>query len=128
MRYFAKLAGNDLYGRNVAESGEVDQWIDLSFNELFEVLFNYLGPIIGGIPVSKEAHEKATRNLRNWSKIISSHLELRSFLVGKSLTAADICVASILSIIFSLGIDARFAKNYTHLTRWLKHVAASGVW
>lgn len=112
----------------MGESGEVDQWIDLAFTELFEVLFNYLGPIIGGIGVTREAHEKATRNLRNWCKVISSHLELRSFLVGKSLTAADVCVASILSIIFTLGIDAKFAKNYTHLTRWLKHISSSDVY
>ena len=82
----------------------------------------------GPFPVTKEAYDKATRNLRNWSKIISAHLELRSFLVGNTLTAADVCVASILSIIFSLGIDSRFAKNYTHLTRWLKHVTSSPVW
>ena len=128
-RYFAKLSNAaGLYGLCVAESGEVDQWIDVSFNELFHMMFGYLGPILGGIPISKEVHEKATKDLRNWCKIVSNHLELRTYLVGRNITAADICVASIFSIIFSLGIDEKFSKNYTNLTRWLKHITSLPEW
>ena len=77
---------------------------------------------------TKSEHDESLKELRNWSKIISSHLELRTYLVGNSISIADIAVACFFSIAFQIGVDKKFAKNYSNLTRWLTYITSNPIY
>jgi len=98
-RYFARLG--KLYGNDVLTATQIDMWIDWAAN-------------------LKEAE------LTAFSEKINAHLQLRTYLVGNSVSLADITVFAALRGISKwdeFSTDAK-SKTMPHILRWYCHIEA----
>jgi elongation factor 1-gamma len=102
---------------------QVDQWLDFHNSEIDPTAFTTFATIAGWAPASKEKYTEAKRGLKEAAKTLDSHLKGRKFLVGESVTIADITIASVLSIPFRILFDEATRKSLPHLTEWFLGVS-----
>jgi elongation factor 1-beta len=77
-----------------------------------------LYPVFGHVVVKQSAHLEAVKMLKVKLKALDTHLEGKQFLVGSTMTVADVVLAVSLSIAFQTVLDAGFRKAMPHLTAW----------
>jgi elongation factor 1-gamma len=79
-------------------------------------------PVLGFYPldhqVGSRAHEELTHKLR----VIDNHLKGNNFLVGHSLTIADIHLATLIVGVFRFIYDEQLRKTVPNLVRWFDYV------
>jgi len=51
-------------------------------------------------------------------KVLNTVLEPRTYLVGESITLADICLASALMLVYTTVLDKNACRDYVNLNRW----------
>jgi elongation factor 1-gamma len=107
-----------LYGATPLEAAQVDQWIDWSANELELAIGAWVYPILGYAAFDFKATEKAQKDVQAALKVLDSYLETRTFLVGESVSGADIAVACALVNPAKLVFDAAFRKGLPNVFRW----------
>ena len=64
------------------------------------------------------ASDKAKKDLKAALSILESHLKPRTFMVGNSITLADIALACALLLPMKIILDEPFRKPYPCVTRW----------
>nr|UXB94621.1 elongation factor 1-gamma [Eimeria stiedai] len=109
-RYLARMrVDKHLYGESLQESGEVDMWMDFCSNEI-EV------PLLAGVSQPSVA-SKAKADVTNALKALNEHLKYNTYLVGKRITVADICLCVVLKFAAkNLGCDV--FKPFAEVNRW----------
>ena len=60
----------------------------------------------------------AKKDLEKSLRVLDDYLLFRTFLVGESVTLADVFVASDLLLPFKLVLSASARKNFVNVTRW----------
>ncbi|KAF9601538.1 hypothetical protein IFM89_020366 [Coptis chinensis] len=118
-RYVTRLKeGNPLYGSSLIEYGQIEQWIDFSSNEIdanmragyIKIWFRvYIRPV----------EEAAIEALKRGLGALNTHLASTTFLVGHSVTLADIIMTCNLSAGFTLGMTKSFTSEFPHVERYL---------
>merc|ERR1712028_21414 len=101
-----------LYGATPLEAAQVDQWIDFSANELELAIGAWVYPILGYVAFDFKATEKAQKDVQSALKVLDT------FLVGESVSGADIAVACALVNPAKLVFDAAFRKGFPNVFRW----------
>jgi glutathione S-transferase len=96
--YLASKANSSLVGVTAEERFEVLQWMFWS-GEQWRVFATALfdervGKTVMGLPKNETVIEFAEGKLRAAAKVLDQHLEGRQFIVGKTLTLADIDIAA----------------------------------
>lgn len=61
-------------------------------------------------------------------KILDDHLKKSTFFVGKSISIADLTLASALFDAFRFVFEEKVRKNYTNLTKWFVEVTSHKSW
>lgn len=107
-----------LFGRTKAEAGLVYQWIHFADNELSKNVSTWIAPIRGFLPYNKPAHEAAVESLRRALGVLNKILITQTYLVGESITLADISVACALIQPYKMVFDKEFRKDYKNVNRW----------
>uniref|UniRef100_A0A671N4D0 Bifunctional glutamate/proline--tRNA ligase n=1 Tax=Sinocyclocheilus anshuiensis TaxID=1608454 RepID=A0A671N4D0_9TELE len=98
-RYLARVApALGLYGSNMMEQTEVDHWLEFSARRLC-----------------------AQSDLSSAMGDLDKALELRTFLVGHSVTLADLCVWAALK---GIGESQAKPNSYPHLCRWFSFLSS----
>ncbi|XP_016110491.1 bifunctional glutamate/proline--tRNA ligase-like [Sinocyclocheilus grahami] len=98
-RYLARVApALGLYGSNVMEQTEVDHWLEFSARRLC-----------------------AQSDLSSAMGDLDKALALRTFLVGHSVTLADLCVWAALK---GIGESQAKPNSYPHLCRWFSFLSS----
>ena len=142
MRAVARLGESrfPLYGRDAYEASRVDSFLDASLVFARDAQI-YLLSLISGT-VSPETQARARDGFAVYAAGVNQALSPdREFLVGNTLTIADICFVAELSLFFnekkSAGelkkkdlkpilharVDAEFPRAFAHLSRLRKHPA-----
>ena len=104
LRFIAKLnPASELGGRSFYEQALVDQWIDFSSQVLLPPASIITGPIVGYMVYNADAHAKATEEVHKILRALDAYLLENTFLVGRSITAADIALVAALRALFALG-------------------------
>ncbi|XP_028779419.1 glutamate--tRNA ligase, cytoplasmic [Neltuma alba] len=99
LRYIGRVASiPNFYGKNALESGQIDEWLEYA-------------PVFS----SGSAFENAC-------KYIDEYLERRTFLVGHSLSVADIAIWSGLGGAGQRWESLRKSKKYVNLVRWFNSI------
>ncbi|KAJ8601449.1 hypothetical protein CTAYLR_005950 [Chrysophaeum taylorii] len=118
-RYIARLRRDtDLYGRTFYESAVIDSWIDFCGHELELPCTMWVYPIIGYMPFNPTAYAKAKEHVAKALATLDAHLLDKTYVVGESLTLADITIASALVYPAKLAMDPKFRAQFPNVMRW----------
>lgn len=68
--------------------------------------------------IHTQSYNKAKNDMASALKILNQYLSTKTFLVGDSITLADIVVACTLVYPFKLVADEEFVKPYANVMKW----------
>lgn len=71
-----------------------------------------------GIQYDTEAFNNAVKGIKEQVKILNTHLEGKQWLVGNSITLADVSQFTSLVVPFSFVLDGGFRKAMPHASAW----------
>jgi len=72
---------------------------------------------------TNEKYQEGIKATKDLCKLINGHLEGKDFLVGKTLTAADIIIFGIFYFPFQLYLDAGFRKAMPRVSAWFEKIS-----
>ncbi|KAL5719125.1 hypothetical protein ACHQM5_011949 [Ranunculus cassubicifolius] len=118
-RYVTHLKeDNPLYGSSPIELGQIEQWIDFSTLEIDANILRWFIPRIGFAVYLPPAEEAAVDALKRALDAHNTHLASKTFLVGHSVTLADIVMTCNLSLCFSRLLTKSFTSEFPHVERY----------
>merc|ERR1712083_1116909 len=79
-------------------------------------------PTMGIMQFNKNATDRAKEDIKAALKTLNDHLLTRTYLVGESVTLADIAVACTLLNLYKQVMDPNFRKPFLNVTRWFTTV------
>ena len=111
-RYLAKSnPESKLYGSTVFQSALVDAELDRINEFHIRIVAPALYPIFGWGAPTEDAWKAASKNFKDGLKTLSNDIGDKKFLVGDSLTIADIIQCAWLNSAFATMIDQGFGKH-----------------
>jgi len=119
LRYVARLAPTSaLYGATPFATAQIDSWVEFSANELDVPSTLWIAPILGWMENDAEVTERATADLKKAMQVLESHLKTETYLVGRSMTIADVAVAVALLLPMKLTLDEKARNPFPNVCRW----------
>ncbi|CAK8564524.1 unnamed protein product [Lathyrus sativus] len=118
-RYVARSKDdNTLYGSSLIEYAQVEQWIDFSSFELDSNIQRWYYPRFGYGTYFPPAEEAAITAVKRALTALNTHLASNTYLVGHSVTLADIIMISNLYFAFTRILVKTFTSEYPHVERY----------
>ncbi|KAM1092651.1 hypothetical protein ACFX19_020207 [Malus domestica] len=118
-RYVTRLkADNPLYGSSLIEYARVEQWIDFATLEIDANILRWLIPLIGFSVYLPPVEEAAVSALKRALTALNTHLSSNTYLVGHSVTLADIILTCNLTLGFSRLFTKSFTSEFPHVERY----------
>ncbi|KAJ8769858.1 hypothetical protein K2173_008940 [Erythroxylum novogranatense] len=118
-RYVARLNGdNALFGSSLIEYAHTEQWIDFASLEIDANILRWFIPRIGFAVYLPPAEEAAIAALKRALASLNTHLASNTYLVGHSVTLADIIMTCNLSMGFSRILTKDFTSEFPHVERY----------
>lgn len=121
MRFLAN-GKTALTGKDAFESAKINSWCDFASNELDVQCSAVTYPIIGWMENNPAVTAQAMKDLKDSLKVIESHLTAETYLVGRAITLADICVAAALVLPMKMALGDAERKSLACVTRWFETV------
>ncbi|XP_071701641.1 elongation factor 1-gamma 1-like [Rutidosis leptorrhynchoides] len=110
--------GSPLFGSSPIEYGQIEQWIDFSSSTLDANLRRVIAPRMGyGLQI-KSADAVFTDALKKGLGVLNTHLASRTFLVGDSVTLADIITTCNLLLGFRMLMTKNFTCQFPNVERY----------
>ncbi|ONK65553.1 uncharacterized protein A4U43_C07F38280 [Asparagus officinalis] len=118
-RYVTRLkADNPLYGSSLIEYAKIEQWMDFAATEVDPGVARWLYPRLGYGPFFQEAEEVAIYRSKRALEALNTHLASNTYLVGHSVTLADIVMTCNLYHGFSQIMIKSFTSQFPHVERY----------
>ncbi|XP_077224386.1 elongation factor 1-gamma-like [Tasmannia lanceolata] len=118
-RYVARLKDdNSLFGSSLIECGRIEQWIDFASMEIDKNILRWFVPRIGFQVYLPPAEEAAISDLKRALAALNSHLATNTYLVGHSVTLADIVMTCNLFLGFNRIMTKTFTSEFPHVERY----------
>ncbi|KAL5056693.1 hypothetical protein RYX36_037375 [Vicia faba] len=118
-RYVARSKDDTtLYGSSLIEYAQVEQWIDFSSFELDSNIQRWYYPRLGYGTYLPPAEENAITALKRGLTALNTHLASNTYLVGHSVTLADIIMITNLYFGFTKILVKSFTSQYPHVERY----------
>ncbi|XP_066538850.1 valine--tRNA ligase [Hoplias malabaricus] len=105
-------------GRGAQQESEVWQWLSFAENELTPVACAVVFPLLGVMGVDKKLQQSSRAELLRVLKVLDQVLEPRTFLVGESLSLADMAVAMAALLPFKYALEPSDRKTLVNVSRW----------
>merc|ERR1719223_2010952 len=112
-----------LLGSSTVERAQVDQWTTWIIAGNYQKGYPAIRSILGVAPIEKDAFKKSVDAIKANVRAINDSLK-GDWLVGSSVTVADVTIAAILSMAFQLVLDAGFKKAAPKACEWFARVSA----
>ena len=123
--YFARQApAAGLLGQSPFQTAQVDQWNAWTQTHLIPALIPVIYSVFGHAIVKSEVFAEALKKLKAATKVLDNHLSSRSYLVGDSVTAADITAGMTLVMAYQTVFDSGFRKGFPHVTEWFEKISS----
>ena len=123
-KYLCKKHPSDLYPENIEKQALVDQWIDFVSAHLAtaygRVLFNKVFAPKAGMPVDKQSLSDGQTFIARYLPIIEKRLEQSNYLVGNTITIADINLLSTIDPSEVINFDLKPFPKLTILREQLR--------
>lgn len=121
VRYLATTLKNQLYGGdNLHHKALIDQWLDLNTTE-FEAAARAVVAQQHGVKIDSG---KLMEEVNKFLSVVEKHLATNKFLVGDSLSIADLALAASVSVVFSVMFGEGQRKKYQNTVAWYASVVA----
>ncbi|XP_058188576.1 elongation factor 1-gamma [Rhododendron vialii] len=118
-RYVSRLKpDNPLCGSSLIETAHIDQWIDFASLEIDANLGNWLRPRMGRAVYLPPVEEATISALKRALGALSTHLVSNTYLVGHSVTLADIIMTVNLYLGFTRLMTKSFTSEFPHVERY----------
>ncbi|CAB1456282.1 unnamed protein product [Pleuronectes platessa] len=104
-------------GVDTKQQSLVWQWLSFADNELTPVSCAVVFPLMGVIAVDKKLQHSSRAELLRVLKVLNQALEPRTFLVGESVTLADMAVATAVLLPFKYVLEPSDRKVLNNVTR-----------
>uniref|UniRef100_A0A5B6Z3E7 Putative elongation factor 1-gamma n=1 Tax=Davidia involucrata TaxID=16924 RepID=A0A5B6Z3E7_DAVIN len=118
-RYVTRLkADNPLFGSSLFEYAHIEQWIDFASLEVDANIARWFYPRLGLIVYLPPAEEAAISALKRALGALNTHLASNTYLVGHSVTLADIIMTCNLGMGFSRVLTKTFTSEFPHVERY----------
>ncbi|KAG0481566.1 hypothetical protein HPP92_012424 [Vanilla planifolia] len=118
-RYVTRVkADNPLYGSSLIEYAQIEQWIDFSTTEIDANLRRWLGPRLGFEPYNAQTEDVIIGSLKRGLDALNIHLASRTYLVGDTVTLADIVMGCNLYWGFTRSMTKSFTSEFPHVERY----------
>lgn len=119
-RYFARLSGSDLNGKDNFENAKIDQFIDFAQGSILPHCYVICKAIFGWAAVDTQTYNEALKEIKEAIRLLNVHLQGKQYLVGDRLTVADIVVAFSVLVPFQVAIDAGARKSIaSNVEAWI---------
>ncbi|XP_018527789.1 valine--tRNA ligase [Lates calcarifer] len=105
-------------GTDTKQQSQVWQWLSFADNELTPVCCAVVFPLMGVMGVDKKLQQSSRAEMLRVLKVLNHALEPRTFLVGESITLADMAVATAVLLPFKYALEPSDRKVLTNVTRW----------
>jgi elongation factor 1-gamma len=109
---------NPLYGSSLINYGHIEQWIDFASLEIDANLMNWLKPRLGYAVYLPPAEEAAIAALKRALGALNTYLASNTFLVGNSVTLADIVMTCNLYLGFNMLMTKSITSEFPHVERY----------
>ncbi|XP_074567391.1 elongation factor 1-gamma-like [Curcuma longa] len=118
-RYVTRMKENNpLLGSSLIEYGHIEQWIDFATLEVDTNIIRWFVPRVGWVPYFAPAEEQAITNLKRALTVLNTYLASNTYLVGHSVTLADIIMICNLYLGFSVVLIKSFTSEFPHVERY----------
>jgi len=75
-------------------------------------------PVLGHGPPSMDRYNAGSKECKRIAKILDNHLEGRKWLIGDSMTIADLYLGASFILAFQMLFDKGFRKAHKNLSEW----------
>jgi len=118
-RYVARLKdASVLYGSSPYETAQIEQWIDFASLEIDVSILRWFIPRLGFAVYLPPAEEAAISALKRALGALNTHLASNTYLVGHSVTLADIIMTCNLVLGFNRIMTKSFTSEFPHVERY----------
>lgn len=108
-----------LYGSNIQEASLVDQWLDV-------IAFD-LEPVVGALTTAIEGGQtsvfNAWKDATTFLTVVNGQLAKNTYLVGGSISIADISLYVNVSVLFQHAFDAKLRGTFPNVGKWFEIAA-----
>ncbi|XP_039006537.1 elongation factor 1-gamma-like [Hibiscus syriacus] len=118
-RYVTRLkADNSLYGSSLYERALIEQWIDFASLEIDANIISWIIPRMGRAVYLPPAEDATIAALKRALGALNTHLAYNTYLVGHSVTLADIVMTMSLFLGFTHLMTKSFISEFPHVERY----------
>lgn len=114
------LAPSTLKGSDVIEEAQVIQWIHLAEHELLPAVLSLVND---SSPAAKASQTRARQEVQQHLDALDKILLTRTYLVGESVTLADIAITCVLLPAFQLVLDEPARSGTCNVLRHFSTIA-----
>jgi len=116
--YLATLAGGKMLGSNAVERSQVDQWVSFANSTISPCATLVSQGIFGEAEIMQDTWNNAMKDLKSHLKVVDGALKDKKWLVGDSMTVADVYLAVTLMLNFQTTLDGGFRKAMKNVNAW----------
>ncbi|KAJ1551512.1 Cytosolic seryl-tRNA synthetase, partial [Nowakowskiella sp. JEL0078] len=117
-QYVADQSSGRLLGTSTKEKALINQFINFNENEFIPAEAVWLFPLFGWIPENPAFTKKAKLDVKKALNLLEAHLLTRTYLVGETITLADITVSISLVQFYTHVFDKVWRNEFKNVTRW----------
>ena len=121
LRYVARVGEekHSLYGKSALESSRIDAFLDANLSFDHQVA-HWIYPILGYMPLNEERRDESIKRVKNILLALNRQLTGKDFLVGDSVTIADIAITCHLLTGFVLIFSKEYLADVPELVRYFR--------
>ncbi|KAL3458193.1 glutathione S-transferase [Aspergillus heterothallicus] len=111
-----------LLGSSKFEYAEILRWMSFGVTEILPAQGGWFNPLIGRAPFDKPAIEKAKASTLFLLDIVDHHLRDRVYLVGHTLSVADLFLLGVVQGTFRVLLAPAWREQHSAITAWVQRV------
>ncbi|KAH8656873.1 elongation factor 1-gamma [Ilyonectria robusta] len=127
--YLAKQDPNTkLLGSSLEEEATALKWASFANSELLPPIMAWINPVIGKSPSSPEILATVEKNSEAMVSVVEKALTGKKYLVGETLTLADLFVVAAISRGYQFVFTKKWAASHPAIHEWWMRLKSEDIW